>query len=123
MNDQFNEQEQEHAHKLTKQLRSTLMTLVSFYDVDFTYENAYLVKTLDSCRDGVKVVIKNHLSTKSLQRVDMIFDFFTKTNFFDVFYDVARREEEKDRPGSFYSIQKELLADVNLMLERGELMR
>ena len=48
-NDQFNAEEKQLAEDFKKKFRTVAMTLISFYEVDFTFDKNYLVKNLLEC--------------------------------------------------------------------------
>ena len=118
LNDQFSPAEQEQAEKLQRQLRSTLMTVVSFHEVDFSYDRAYLTNSFESFRSQLKQLIKPHLSDKSANRVDIIFNFLTNEHFLDRFFE-SQRSNVNSLNDPIYKIRSELISDVNILLERG----
>lgn len=59
------------------------MIIVSFYDIDFSYDRNYLNNYLSKCREILKELTKRHLTDKTLSRIDKIFDFFSNPMFLD----------------------------------------
>lgn len=88
------------------------MTIVSFHEVEFSYDRNYLTDLLEACRKQLKQLINTHLSDKSLNRVDNIFDYFTNTNFLDRFFTT------NDPKDAFFRIKQTIIDDINLLLDR-----
>jgi len=84
------------------------MTVVSFYEVDYSYDQEYLTGSLERCRSLLQELIKPHLTDKSLQRCDQVFDFLAYPKFLD---SVFRYDSE------YRSILGMLVNDLNKALD------
>ena len=86
-NESFNNQDLDKLEHFKKLFRALAMTLVSFHEVSFSYERNFLIRQLNKCRDQLKDIVEIHLSNKSCNRVDLIFDFYSQANVLDSLYD------------------------------------
>ncbi|XP_071964823.1 tumor necrosis factor alpha-induced protein 8-like protein 1 isoform X2 [Antedon mediterranea] len=86
-NDQFNQDELMIAEDFRKKFRSTIMTFVSFYEVDFSFDKNYLIKSLNECRDKLRRLVKRHLTEKSVSRIDHVFNFFSDGDFLETVFE------------------------------------
>ena len=73
-NDQFSEKELVLAKKMHTKLKTTALTLVSFYEVDFTFDQYVLSKHVNELRGQIHALIEVHLKDKSKERVNHVFD-------------------------------------------------
>ena len=85
-NHKFNDAEHELARQFRMKFRTICMTIVSFYEVDFSYDCKYLVSAVEECRTLLKDLVRHHLTSKSLGRVDNVFDFFTDVGLLNLLF-------------------------------------
>ncbi|XP_006010792.1 tumor necrosis factor alpha-induced protein 8 isoform X1 [Latimeria chalumnae] len=85
-NNQFNQEEIMMMEKFKKKVHQLAMTVVSFHQVDFTFDRHVLSKLLNECREMLHQVINRHLTTKSHGRVDNVFDHFSDCEFLAALY-------------------------------------
>nr|XP_033784925.1 tumor necrosis factor alpha-induced protein 8 isoform X1 [Geotrypetes seraphini] len=85
-NSQFNQDEIALMEKFKKKVHQLAMTVVSFYQVDFTFDRNVLSKLLNECRDMLHQIIQRHLTAKSHGRVDIVFDHFSDCEFLAALY-------------------------------------
>ncbi|CAH1255493.1 TNFAIP8L3 [Branchiostoma lanceolatum] len=85
-NEQFNAEELRLANDFVRKFRNLAMTVVSFYEVDFTYDKMFLVRTLAECREMLHRLIRGHLTEKSHGRIDHVFNFFGDGAFLDAVF-------------------------------------
>lgn len=90
-NGQFSNEELHHAERFKQRFHSTAMAVVSFYEVDFSYDRMYLLTALAEARTALGLLVGRHLTDKSLTRIDSIFNFFGDPQFLDT---VFRRDSE-----------------------------
>ena len=78
----FGAKDRESLVKIQRNLRTVAMTLISFYQVDHTYDRAFLTKYVDDLKKDLKDLVRPHLTEKSLGRYDhcsnnIDFQYFT----------------------------------------------
>ncbi|XP_006823976.1 tumor necrosis factor, alpha-induced protein 8-like protein 2 B [Saccoglossus kowalevskii] len=86
-NDQFNKDELILAERFRKKFRSTVMSVISFYEVDYSFDRNYLVRSLKESRDMLNSLIDRHLTDKSHGRVEHVFKFFADEEFLDTLFE------------------------------------
>ncbi|XP_059825616.1 tumor necrosis factor alpha-induced protein 8 isoform X2 [Hypanus sabinus] len=85
-NNQFNEDEMLLMEKFKKKVHQLAMTVVSFHQVDFTFDRNVLSKLLNDCRDMLHQIIDRHLTAKSHGRVNHVFNHFADCEFLAALY-------------------------------------
>ncbi|XP_047347369.1 tumor necrosis factor alpha-induced protein 8-like protein isoform X1 [Vespa velutina] len=93
-------------------LRAVAMAVVSFYELEFSFDKAYLTRSLERCRSAIQGLIKPHLTDKSQDRCDQVFDFLRNPEFLDSVF----RQDSEHRP-----ILGMLVSDINKALDAGHL--
>eukprot|EP00055_Hartaetosiga_balthica_P010864 m.47704 g.47704 ORF g.47704 m.47704 type:complete len:194 (-) comp7351_c0_seq1:117-698(-) len=89
---QFNEKELEIGNDLRKKFKHTVLTMISFNEVDFTFDSDHLVTNLDSCRLLLQKLISRHLTDKSKGRVDNVFGFYGQADILTSLYSEKHTE-------------------------------
>merc|ERR1712142_308553 len=84
--EKFSNGEKEFLVKIQKTLRTVAMTLISFYEVDHTYDRNFVIKYLTELETLLKNLIINHLTDKSVSRVEQIFGVVKTADFLDSVY-------------------------------------
>lgn len=111
-NDQFNHDELMLAEHFKKKFHSLAMTVISFYEVDFSYDRQFLVHSLTECSSMLKQLVGRHLTDKSVSRIDYIFQFFSTPNYLD---EVFKGDgEHRDLVGK-------MVSDMHKLMEEGGL--
>ena len=64
----FGAKDRESLVKIQRNLRTVAMTLISFYQVDHTYDRAFLTKYVEDLKNDLKDLVRPHLTEKSLGR-------------------------------------------------------
>lgn len=82
-NKQFNTEELALAGKFRSKLRKAALTVISFYEVDFTYDRAFLVQVVNDCGEMLHKLVDRHLSEKSHGRINMIITNFSNGSLLD----------------------------------------
>jgi len=75
------------------------MTLVSFYQVDHTFDRTFLIKYLTELETLLKKLIAKHLTEKSTSRVEQIFGVVKTAEFLDSIYVPGRNPDMRDLMG------------------------
>ena len=112
--DKFNPEEREVMVKIQKSLHTVAMTLVSFFEVDHTYDKNCLVTNLTELETLLKNLITKHLTEKSVSRVEQIFGVVKTPDFLDNIYVPKKNKEMRD-------IMKKVVKDLNNCIEAGVL--
>ncbi|XP_031771419.1 tumor necrosis factor alpha-induced protein 8-like protein isoform X4 [Apis florea] len=111
-NQQLNVTDDAKLAEIRTALRAVAMSVVSFYELEFSFDRAYLIKSLERCRTAIQTFIKPHLTDKSQDRCDQVFDFLTHSDFLDSVF----RQDSEHRP-----ILGMLVSDINKALDAGHL--
>lgn len=82
-NDQFDSNEIQIAQNFKNKYRELVMIIISFYEIEFSYDKSYLVSCIFTCKEMLNGLSKRHLTNKSLSRIDTVFDFFSNSIFLD----------------------------------------
>jgi len=90
------------------------MTLISFYQVDHTYDRGFIIKYLSDLEDLLKKLISPHLTDKSVGRVEQVFGVVKNPDLLDSLYIPKKNEELRD-------IMSRLVEDMNTCMEAGVL--
>jgi len=112
--EKFSNEEKEFLVKIQKTLRTVAMTLISFYEVDHTYDRNFVIKYLTELETLLKNLISKHLTDKSLARVEQIFGVVKTPDFLDNIYVPKRNVEMRD-------IMAKVVKDLNNCIEAGVL--
>ena len=85
---------------------------MSFYEVEYTFDNKYLHSSLKNCHLLIQNIVRTHLTDKSKQKIDSVFSFFSDQNFLETVF----------APHSSYTtILKSIVDDARLLVEEGSL--
>ncbi|KAA0203461.1 hypothetical protein HAZT_HAZT003829 [Hyalella azteca] len=101
-----------HTLHLRTKFSTIVKTIISFYEVDFTYDKNFLVNNITDCRDLLKALVKDHLTDKSVGRIDHVLDFFSNGAFLEEMF----RKDSQYRPQ-----MKVIIEDLNKAMDEGEL--
>ncbi|XP_036298001.1 tumor necrosis factor alpha-induced protein 8-like protein 3 isoform X2 [Pipistrellus kuhlii] len=85
-NNQFNQEEVAIVEKFRKKLNQTAMTIVSFYEVDYTFDRNVLSKLLHECKDLVHELVQRHLTPRTHGRINHVFNHFADVEFLSTLY-------------------------------------
>ncbi|XP_022446298.1 tumor necrosis factor alpha-induced protein 8 isoform X2 [Monodon monoceros] len=107
-NNQFNQDELALMEKFKKKVHQLAMTVVSFHQVDFTFDRNVLSRLLNECREMLHQIIQRHLTAKSHGRVNNVFDHFSDCDFLAALYNPF---------GSFKPHLQKLCDGINKMLD------
>jgi len=110
--EKFSLEEKDSLIQIQKNLRAVTMTLISFYQVDFTYDRNFVIKYLTELETLLKNLISNHLTDKSVGRVEQIFGVVKTPEFLDSVYVPKKNSEMRE-------IMGKVVSDLNSCLEAG----
>ena len=108
--EKLNSEEKQNLMKIQKNLRTVAMTLISFYEVDHTYDRTFVIKYLTELENLLKKLIINHLTDKSVARVEQIFGVVKTPDFLDNVYVPKKNVEMRD-------IMGKVVIDLNKCIE------
>lgn len=111
-NDQFSADELKLAESFKQKFHSVAMTVVSFYTVDFTYDKGFLSHSVEECRQLLKNLISRHLTDKSKNRVDIVFQAFNDETLMDTIF---------TPDGKYKDYMDKITTDMNTLMEEGSL--
>lgn len=111
-NDEFDDRDMTFAEQFKKRFHSAAMAVLSFHDVDYSYDRNYLLSALQEAHHCLRQLVQNHLKEKSLGRIDMVFNFFTNPNFLD---SIFKRDSE------YREILDKMVADINHAMDEQRL--
>jgi len=112
--EKFNDDEKYGLIQIQRKLRTVAMTLVSFYQVDHTYDRSFVMKQLQELEELLVNLIQPHLTDKSVGRVDQIFNVVKTGDFLDSIYVPKKNPEMRKIMGG-------VVEDVNSCMEAGVL--
>ena len=112
--EKFSAEEKENLMKIQKNLRTICMTLISFYEVDHTYDRNFVIKYLTELEKLLSSLISKHLTEKSVGRVEQIFGVVKTAEFLDSVYVPKKNVEMRE-------IMGKVVKDLNSCIEAGVL--
>ena len=127
--EKFTKEEKDSLIMIQKTLRTVAMTLISFYQVDHTFDRSFVIKYLTELESLLKALITRHLTEKSVGRVEQvgarstsatnltfpifqIFGVVKTAEFLDSIYVPGKSSEMRELMG-------QVVADLNNCLEAG----
>ncbi|XP_043231585.1 tumor necrosis factor alpha-induced protein 8-like protein [Amphibalanus amphitrite] len=110
-NEQFDHDEMVLAAKFQRKFQMTCMTIISFYQIDFSYDRSFITKSLLDLKAMLSSLVERHLTDKTLARVEHVFEFFREPTFLDAVF--ARNSEHRELLGK-------ITKDLNTILEVSE---
>ena len=82
-NSQFNTEELALGMKLRTKFRHAALTVISFSQVEFSYDRAFLVKLVSEIGDMLHKLVERHLTAKSHQRIDSVVTALSREDTLD----------------------------------------
>lgn len=110
-NNCFSEEESKKTDTFYKKFLKLQMSIISFYEVEFSFDLLYLQKLIIEVQNLLKEIVRNHLSEKSLNRIDEIFESFSDAQFLNEMF-------RKDGPHK--EVMEKICEDLNKILEQNE---
>ncbi|XP_072552004.1 tumor necrosis factor alpha-induced protein 8-like protein 3 [Salminus brasiliensis] len=111
-NHQFGPEELETVERFKKKMNQAAMTVVSFYEVEYTFDRSILSELLLECRDLLHELVENHLTTRSHGRIDHVFNHFADVEFLTELYGTSEE----------YRLSLRKICDgINKLLDEGVL--
>lgn len=111
-NHQFSQDEMETVERFKKKMNQAAMTVVSFYEVEYTFDRGILSELLMECRDLLHELVEHHLTMRSHGRIDHVFNHFADVDFLTELYG----------PSEEYRFNLRKICDgINKLLDEGTL--
>ncbi|XP_018574735.1 tumor necrosis factor alpha-induced protein 8-like protein [Anoplophora glabripennis] len=111
-NNMLSEDEIKQAEKFKSKFRMAGMAIISFYEVDFSYDRNYIVNALNESQKCLEIIVSKHLTDKSLSRIESVFSFFTNEHFLDAIF---KRDSE------YREVLGRVVGDLNKAIDNGDL--
>lgn len=108
----LNDNELTKAELFKMKFRTAGMAIISFYEVDFSYDRNYLTQALNESHKCLNTIVTNHLTDKSMMRIDSVFAFFGNEQFLDAIF--KRDSEYREALGR-------VVNDLNKAIDNGDL--
>jgi len=93
-NDLFTDHELKLIDDFRNRFHSLCKAIVTFYEVDFTFDRAFLTRVIKECQELTHKIITTHLTQKSHERIDHVFNFISNLQFLEYAFD---QKLEKNR--------------------------
>ncbi|KAL8562637.1 hypothetical protein ACOMHN_011209 [Nucella lapillus] len=111
-NDQFNPEELRMVGTFKQKFNALIMTVISFWEVDFTYDQKFITASVDECRKLLQDIIARHLTDKTKGRVDLVFNTFAEPEFLNAIF---------RRQNNFEPHMNAVVQDLHKLIEGGHL--
>lgn len=111
-NNVFNKEEIEKVQVFQRKFKTIAKTVISFYEVDFTFDAEYMITAMAESKELLKSFVKNHLTEKSLNRIDNVYAVYAD----DVLLNEAFLPDSRYRP-----YLGNIVTGLNTLIEQGEL--
>ena len=111
-NDQFNSDELKLATAFKQKFNALTMTVISFWEVDFTYDQKFVSTSVDECRQLLQQIIARHLTDKTKGRVDMVFNTFADPEFLNAMF---------SKQGNIGPHMDAIIQDLHKLIDEGSL--
>ena len=108
-NDQLTQGELDLADEFRRKFRTVAMTVISFYQVDFSFDKNFLSSALGECAGILKQLVQRNLTEKSLGRIDNVFTFYSNAAFLEVLFRAN---------GPYREVLGKIVTDLNTMVEQ-----
>ncbi|CAF0949000.1 unnamed protein product [Adineta steineri] len=110
-NNLFNEFELKLIDEFRNRFHSLSKAIVTFYEVDFTFDRLFLTRMCKECQDLTHKIISTHLTQKSHVRIDYIYNYLGNLQFLDYVFN----------PNSTTNrvVIKEIVQDMNSLMDAG----
>lgn len=111
-NDQFNADELRMITDFKQKFNGMIMTAISFWEVDFTYDQKYVSAEVEKCRAVLQDIIQRHLTDKTKGRVDVIFNTFAEPEFLNKIF---------SKEGNCKPLMDAVVEDLHKLIDEGNL--
>lgn len=88
------------------------MAIISFHEVDFSFDLPYLQKSFEESQAALKTIVERHLTDKSLSRIDEVFAFVNDPKLLETCF-------RADSP--YRDIVAAIVKDLNSAMDNGDI--
>lgn len=110
-NDVFSEEEAIKTQVFHEKFFKLQLTIISFFEVEYSFDLNYIQKLIHETHDNLKEIMKNHLSEKSINRIDEIFSTLSNNQFLEEAF-----RAEPSSPSRI--VMARIVTDLNEIIER-----
>ncbi|CAF3039402.1 unnamed protein product [Rotaria sp. Silwood2] len=110
-NNLFTEYEIKLIEDFRNRFHSLSKAIVTFYEVDYTFDRVFLTRMCKECQDLTHKIISTHLTQKSHIRIDYIFNYLSNLQFIEYVFNTNSTANR--------AIIKEIVQDMNSLMDAG----
>lgn len=110
-NDVFTADETRKTNTFYQKFLKLQMSIISFFEVDFSFDLNYLQKLITEVHELLKDIVGNHLTEKSISRIDEIFNSFNNPQFLESIFKADSPHRE---------VMAKIVDDLNKVMEQNE---
>lgn len=111
-NDKFNDEEAKTAKLLQAKTKLTALTIISFCEVEHSYDSLFLSKHITEMRGYVHKLVECHLKGKSKESINTVFNLLGDTDFLDKLF----------KPDGVYNTQfQSIYSNIKELVDTGVL--
>jgi transcription termination factor NusB len=110
-NDLFTEYELKFIEDFRHRFHSLSKAIVTFYEVDFTFDRLFLTRMCKECQDLTHRIISTHLTNKSHARMDYVFNYVSNLQFLEYCFNPSSTVNR--------AIIKEIVEDMHSLMDAG----
>jgi hypothetical protein len=111
-NEQLNSDELRQCDAFRQTFHLFVKAALSFYEVDYTFDNKFLHNSLKNCQSLIQNIVKLHLTEKSKQKIENVFNFFSDPHFLESVF---------ASNSSYSTILKSIVDDTRVLVDEGSL--
>jgi len=110
-NDLFTQYELKLIEEFRNRFHSLSKAIVTFYEVDFTFDRLFLTRMCKECQDLTHKIISTHLTQKSHIRIDYVFNSVSNLQFLEYVFNPSSTINR--------AIIKDIVQDMNSLMDAG----
>jgi len=111
-NNLFTKEELVYVDQFQKKFKTISKSIISFYEVEFTYDGEYMEKVIKDSQELLQQFVKNHLTEKSLKRIEHVYSLYSNPDLLGEVFE----------PGSKYRpYLGSITNSLNTLIENGEI--
>ncbi|VDN56704.1 unnamed protein product [Dracunculus medinensis] len=108
-----NNKQKENLIVLQRQIRMLSLTIISFTTVAYSYDRNYLMVLLAKVRKKLQIIVSENLSEKSMQRLQIIFEYIEKGDFLDALFN--------NNDTVYKTILLQIIVDLGILIENNDI--